>query len=329
MTEPGLSTASGSDSSWQSVYLFFEGDVYQEPADRLLLETVTPLAEDCLRRGLADGWFFIRYLEKGSHLRLRLRRPAGASESDARALTEAIEEAVAEARAAGLATGHQWVPYEPELQRYGGPAGMGPAEGIFQVSSEVAAGLLAKVPPGDRPARFGKALLSMLVLLHGFTGSRELTAEMGALYGHSYLRALVPDPEQLKGWLAAFEDGFERQSAHLAEYVEAAWQALEEGEELTPELDRYRRDLAPLRSRLRALTEEGDLSSEEGVLEGWPAARRHLVPSYLHMMNNRLGVSIQEESYLSVLIHFTLEPRALARQRRAGATGRSAHGGVQ
>ena len=31
-----------------------------------------------------------------------------------------------------------------------------------------------------------------------------------------------------------------------------------------------------------------------------------IVSSYIHMMNNRLGVSIQEESYLSVLIAGTL-----------------------
>src|SRR3712207_8448497 len=42
-------------------------------------------------------------------------------------------------------------------------------------------------------------------------------------------------------------------SDRLAGYVESAWEALESGGELTPELDAYRRDMEDVARRLREL----------------------------------------------------------------------------
>ena len=43
-----------------------------------------------------------------------------------------------------------------------------------------------------------------------------------------------------------------------------------------------------------------------------------IFPSYLHMMNNRLGVTVQEECYLAVVIAATL---AVSFQLDAGGNG--------
>lgn len=40
--------------------------------DRVLVEVVAPAANRALASGVADGWFFIRYADPGSHLRVRL-----------------------------------------------------------------------------------------------------------------------------------------------------------------------------------------------------------------------------------------------------------------
>ncbi len=63
----------GGDPLWLTAYLFFEGHVYGETADRVIREVVAPLARAC--RPYAVRWFFLRYAEEASHVRLRFFAP--------------------------------------------------------------------------------------------------------------------------------------------------------------------------------------------------------------------------------------------------------------
>jgi thiopeptide-type bacteriocin biosynthesis protein len=292
------------DRPWLSAHLFFDGDIYRQEADRLLLATAEPVVRQCLRQGLAKAWFFLRYVERGSHLRLRLLPSSPTASLRCRELVAgAAQSAVAE----GLLERLEWLPYEPETDRYGGPSGVALAEEVFQVSSEAAVALLRKVRAGDRSSRLGKALLAMVVSLFLFDRERDGVASRARGYGAGYLRALVPDPKQQEHWLERFEAGYDRQAGALAQFVEAAWEALTVGSKLTLELDEFRRPMARFARRLEELQEEGGLAVGGRRFSDRAEAVGHLLPSYLHMMNNRLGVSIQEESYLAVLIYRTLE----------------------
>ena len=202
--------------------------------------------------------------------------------------------------------------YEPEVERYGGPWGLALAEELFHRQSETALALLDKIPPGTRPQRLGKGLLAMLVLLFLYRGERRSAAELARRYGTSYLKAWAGDAEEQERWLRTFQEAFDRQADRLAGYVESAWEALESGGELTPELDAYRRDMEDVARRLRELFDQGRLRLDARTAADWDECVRWIVPSYIHMMNNRLGVSIQEESYLSVLIAGTLGKAGMA-----------------
>jgi hypothetical protein len=67
-----------------------------------------------------------------------------------------------------------------------------------------------------------------------------------------------------------------------------------------------------IREELRALFDQGRVLVGGQVPTEWVRAWQPLVPSYLHMMNNRLGITIQEESYLGYLV-----TRALGRPAEA------------
>ena len=283
---------------WLTAYLFFEGHPYGEAADRVIREVVAPLAEAC--RTDAVRWFFLRYVEETSLVRLRFCAPGPV-------LEETIWPRVAAAAAASelvvrAARGY----YEPEAERYGGPWGLALAEELFHRQSETALALLAKIPPGTRPQRLGKGLLAMLVLLFLYRRERREAADLARRYGTSYLKVWAGDAEEQERWRRTFQEAFDRQDDRLAGYVESAWEALESGGELTPELDAYRRDMEDVARRLRELFDQGRLCLDGRPAAGWDECVRGIVPSYIHMMNNRLGVSIQEESYLSVLIAGTL-----------------------
>lgn len=284
---------------WLTAYLFFEGHVYSEAADRVIREVVTPLARSCCPD--AGRWFFLRYAEEASHVRLRFFAPGPVLEET---IWPRVAEAAASSELVVRATRER---YEPEVERYGGPWGLALAEELFHRQSEAALALLEKIPPGTRPQRLGKGLLAMLVLLFLYRGQRREAAELARRYGTDYLKIWARDAEEQEHWLRTFQEGFDRQADRLAGYLESAWEALESGGELTPELDAYRRDMDDVARRLRELFDQGRLRLDGRPAADWDECVRWIVPSYIHMMNNRLGVLIQEESYLSVLIAGTLE----------------------
>jgi thiopeptide-type bacteriocin biosynthesis protein len=283
---------------WLTAYLFFEGHIYSEAADRVIHEVVAPLARSC--RPDAIRWFFLRYAEEASQVRLRFFAPVPV-------LEETIWPRVVEAASASeLVVRSTRERYEPEVERYGGPWGLALAEELFHRQSETALALLGKIPPGTRPQRLGKGLLAILVLLFLYRGERRAAADLARSYGADYLKIWVKDAEEQEHWLRTFQEAFDRQADRLAGYVELAWEALESGGKLTPELDAYRRDMDDVAHRLRELFDQGCLILDARLATDWDECVRWIVPSYIHMMNNRLGVSIQEESYLSVLIAGTL-----------------------
>jgi thiopeptide-type bacteriocin biosynthesis protein len=285
-----------SAGGWLSVHLSFDGDLYGVAADRVILELAAPVAAECRRRGWANRYFFVRYNVGGPHLRLRLLGRRRGLARPLRALVAARADALG-----GLVREVAWVPYEPELDRYGGPAGVAVAERFFDASSRTAVALLRKLPPGDRASRLGKGLLATLVLLHAFARDREAAGELARGYGEGYLRVLTTDADHHRRLTEAFASGLRRQADALSVYVEAAWEALEEGDGLPVEMARYRRHVVAARERLQKLFAVGRAPEE--------AATETILPSYLHMNNNRLGVNVQEEAYLATVASRTLAGR--------------------
>jgi thiopeptide-type bacteriocin biosynthesis protein len=314
------------ERAWLSEYLYFAGPIYDGECDRVILDVVEPFVRRCQEHGWIDAWFFIRYSEHGSHVRLRLHGAPDVLEREVapalRAHAGSLYPDVGEGLPAepvfsgeGAMTHVANVAYEPETDRYGGPHAIGLAEDFFERSSDAAMALLHKTKLGERSSRLGKGLLAMVITVHVFSGTREAGAEFGRSYGTNYLRTLVPDEEARSAWLGAFDSGFEAQAANLTRYVDDVWERLDEGDPLSDTLDRYHADLLEIRDQLRTLAEAGQVSRGETALT-WEQAVQMIVPSYVHMMSNRLGVNIQEESYLAYLIS-----RALGQAPHAAAAG--------
>ena len=287
------------ESSWISGHLYFDGDLFGDDADRILLQEMAPALEAWQEQGWLAHFFFIRYYAQGSHIRLRVRPR---SDSAGQTLRTRMQDLVD--GSAGFSQ-LQWQDYEPEVERYGGPNGLRISEQHFVAQSHTALALLKKIKRGDRAARLGKAMLAQLVLLHAFLPHRSESAGLAGVFGVNYLRRRAGNPEQQQSWIREFRQGFDRQSDHLVQYVEAAWSALADGDPLTPELDTWRHGLTTLRDDLLDLSHRRELYDGRGTTD-WPACVQWLLPSYLHMLNNRLGVDLQEECYLAVLIQETL-----------------------
>jgi len=315
--------------AWLSVYLFFDGWIYAPDCDRVVLDVAETFVRRCQAEGWIDQHFFIRYSEFGPHVRLRLLGDAATLDGTVwPALVEHVRahspgvqvdvrptEPAVPKRAEGQpvqVTHLACVAYEPETERYGGPDALLVSERAFQVSSDAAYALISKMGT-ERSSRLGKGLLSMVVLVHLFARERDAAAQFVQMYSTNYLRAVAREEGGREALLDAFDQGFSSQAETLMEYVEAIWEAMDDGDALSDTLDAYVEGMRGIREELRALHGQGRvLVMGQQPAPEWTRAWQPLVPSYLHMMNNRLGITIQEESYLGYLV-----TRALGRPAEA------------
>jgi thiopeptide-type bacteriocin biosynthesis protein len=320
--------ADTSAREWLSVYLFFDGWIYTPDCDRIVLDVAEPFVRRCQREGWIQQHFFIRYSEFGPHVRLRLYGDAGVLEQTVwPALVEHVRAhspgVQVEARPSdpGIprreegtpvqVTHLQRVEYEPETERYGGPDALLVSERAFEVSSDAACALISKMGT-ERSSRLGKGLLGMVILVHLFAKDRDQGAQFVQMYSTNYLRAVARAEGGREALLDAFDQGFSQQSETLMEYVDAIWEAMDDGDSLSDTLDAYVAGMRTILQELRALFDQGRVQVGGQVPTEWVRAWQPLVPSYLHMMNNRLGITIQEESYLGYLV-----TRALGRPAEA------------
>lgn len=157
-------------------------------ADRVLVDTVAPLARDAEASGAADRWFFIRYADPEPHLRVRF---GGRPERLRSEVLPALEMATAELIDSGVVWRFQLDSYDREVERYGGDTAIGLAEEIF--AADTAAVITLLTGPAGRPVadfRWRAALLGVarLVTDLGLTWEeqRRLAAESCAGYGAEF-----------------------------------------------------------------------------------------------------------------------------------------------
>ena len=309
----GLSADPGEELSWLSAYVFYDGFTYGKACDHVVVDVVEPFHRRALKDGWAEKIFFIRYSEDGSHVRVRFYGdPDVLVDTVGPALVEHVQDAIradavshprSERKADELLAEHpvRFVPYEREVDRYGGPEAVRLAEDFFEASSLAAFDLIRQSRDKGHSARLGKGLLTMVIKIHAFCdGDREAGARLMRQYHTGYLQAVARGEDDRKAsFEEAFDAGFERQADTLRTYVDAVWEALDAGASLSDTLDPYHDDVLEVRRRFEVLFDEGVLRRGEHELNTWEVAVRSIVPSYVHMTNNRLGIPIPEESYLA------------------------------
>lgn len=269
----GMAASEPAPREWLCAYVYT-----QAPLRDVLVGHAAPLIAEIMDGRLAERFFFIRYWEGGPHLRLRFQGELPLLMGGA--LPE-LEARFASWRESGVAERVEYVPYEPEVDRYGGPEAIGIAEECFELSSRVAIEILEEMD--DDSAR-GAAMLLHAALAHVFGMTRAEAAE----FFEGVARSRIPHE-------AALHDLVRHSFAPEAPRV--VWDALEDGDEIeVPWLRRWIDGLRVIAARLDAAR----LTPSE-ISFGPPRfARRWMVlSSYIHMMNNRLGVISLDEPYLA------------------------------
>ncbi|MFI7408978.1 lantibiotic dehydratase [Streptomyces sp. NPDC049627] len=255
--------------------------------DDLLRDHLPELVRLAGEKG-SDGWFFIRYTdEAGHHLRLRLHdaRPERLWGS----VAPAVGELLTGWQRQGLVRGHALAQYDPETERYGGPAAERLAERVFQYDSEAAVALLhlAKDPANDYGVD-DLAVISCAALAHAFgpppPGHPLLTEDFGDDAAAAWL--------SMTGSRRDLPAAFRTRAAHWRRLIDpyGGWPALAHD-------PAGARALAALNARDEAVRRLAALVRESGDT---PEGR--VVGSLLHMTCNRLfgGESTRELTVLGI-----------------------------
>lgn len=197
--------------------------------------------------------------------------------------------------------------YEPEYGKYGGVAGVALAEWHFEHSSDLVGDIVRTMNVHRRTSLLGIAAQLMMVLCAEFLPDRAGAIEYLGSY-HEFWRGSFDSAELLTS--GRLEDGYAKAGPGMRERFAAVRRAQESGAtDLLPEFLRvWAEHCAQLRVRVIALAESGDLAfqtwdgpGEERVADPSAALQRLLLP-YLHMTNNRLGMTLLDEAYLAWML---------------------------
>ncbi|GEO02909.1 lantibiotic biosynthesis protein [Adhaeribacter aerolatus] len=336
-----MNTNSLSGQSWLGAYLY-----YNEPWEDFLRQAVAPFVQKILAEGLAEQFFFIRYWEKGPHIRLRFKGDPEVLENQVKPriiqyfsnyftmhpscrIDPPWLAAVPEAQQWYPNNSIQFIPYEPETERYGGDSGIFISESQFQASSEAVLGALTENNQWDYSRALGIAI--QMHLGFAFAAGLDLPATINFFSGvfRNWLpRAYFPPPQQLSAEeiktrqeevIKAFRNTYHKQKNMLLPLFTQIWQGLENNTVFEQHwFNTWLEQTQVINAAFRQAQQDNQV-----ILPQWAAGltsenistqqlqRWAIYDSYIHMTNNRLGILNRDEGYLGFLIKEGLAEMAL------------------
>jgi thiopeptide-type bacteriocin biosynthesis protein len=258
--------------------------------DDVLVNDVGPLCEQLTASDAADRWFFVRYADDASHLRIRFH---GASERLTRIVMPELCTLGARLIAERCCDRLTFDTYDREIERYGGEQGVAMAEEVFAADSRATLGMLGLL---------ARRALSIDRIALGIVSIDRLLAGLG-LDDDARLRhyGRMRDAKHLVG--GQYRTRKRELCALLSD--ERLLSSRPGGAELLALLAARDEALAPIVERLRTFEfADGDL------LEEWFA-------NVVHLHCNRLlgGAPEVEASALGLLLRTREGLRAMARSR--------------
>ncbi len=324
------------EKAWISAHLY-----YGEPFESLLSRAIRPFIEKVFQNKLAEQFFFIRYWERGPHIRLRLEGEKNIMNQKIKPQLESFflsyfrKNPSRRKKPKWIHNRHQqdrWFPnnsiqyteYEPEIERYGGPSGIRIAEKQFDISSRTILSIIHE----SKNWSYERALGAAIQLHLGFTFSLGMNLyETFQFYSHFFkiwlsrslgLKSNIPEVELKKrknSTLEAFEKKFTQQMSILVPFHRDLWNAFVNKTEFKQKwLNKWLHEMCGIASELKRAQSKKQLifskrnkpNPDINVPEANPQLWS-ILGSYVHMTNNRLGILNRDEAFLGYLIKRGLE----------------------
>jgi hypothetical protein len=323
------------NAEWLSVYFFYAGN-----NEDLLANKIKPFVAEKILQKEIEQFFFIRYWERGPHLRLRFQGKKEILENKVKAeielllkdylsshpsanLNSVLEHSSGEADQLLPNNSVHYFPYEPEYDRYGGKNGIPFSEKQFNASSDAVLSVIAEEEAWDYDTAMGVAIQMHLSFAHAMGMNLKDAAHFysGIFLAWLYLsydsKNLSREEHVKKHTLVmdAFEDQFAKQSSMLVPFHGEVWNALEINEEFESDwLNKWFKEMKVTHADFSNAQQNNllEFPDDSTIPDIWqvPAQTKRLwfiYSSYVHMTNNRLGILNRDEAFLGYLIKRSLE----------------------
>ncbi|MGW6505587.1 lantibiotic dehydratase C-terminal domain-containing protein [Nonomuraea angiospora] len=211
--------------------------------------------------------------------------------------------------------------YQPEYNRYGGPVGVAIAERHFEFSSDLVIRLLQTANVHIRPVLLGLAAQLMMVSVAIFLRDPRRMASFLERY-HDYWNSSFgldywsSSSRIVEASAASYRMCYDSMRDGLAARFIDTHNAIQRGEpdRLTGFRAVWARHWETLREQVLEPGTAGNLtflrafsSKAPKVISDQEVLLPHLLASYIHMTNNRLGLTIADEAYLAYILARTLQ----------------------
>lgn len=327
--------------NWISIHIFYHGD-----QNKLIVNCVAPLIADLREQNLIQRYFFIKYWVEGPHVRLRLLPANGADDEKIKHMAEQAITRYLQQRPAlynldqrvvasfykelfVMEYGEEkwvqtygrdgvmplrpnnsfaYIDYEPEYARYGGTAGVELAEWHFEYSSDTVIDLLRETNVSVQSILLGRSVQLALPFFYGVFEEDDRVLHALDRYIASWQWMY---PRRHRNYLDQHAKRYQRMAPILQQRVaQIRRYMLEEhpANRLTKTEKGWKQHIYELRQNIDRLYHEQKLTIEnqQENPSSLSEAYHYLLSSYIHMTNNRLGVSIPEEVYVAYLLKRTL-----------------------
>lgn len=329
------------NNNWLCAHLY-----YSSNHNKFLVEAVKPFVEHALKCSLAENYFFIRYWEKGPHIRLRFLSSKANSKHDLKQKlydhfnkyfelypsSHYVNSSVYEKN---LSDGKvfpdnsiQFIEYEPELERYGGNAGMSISEKQFYSCSNTVLRILSgtdlQSDEQEDERALGAAIQLHLSIMHTFGFTRkdmivisEFIFKEWAVSAYKVITN-IPYPEinfeTAKQIHNSVKDAFKPQIKLLKEqlqsFINEFYAALDENYIFEEDwLNQWLVEMKSIHKQLHNGIMENEITIPEWYFKiennysnATINSMSYLLRSYIHMINNRLGVPNHNEAFIAFIL---------------------------
>lgn len=207
-----------------------------------------------------------------------------------------------------------YIPYEAEYVRYGGIDGVELAEWHFEHSSDIVLRLLREINVTVPSILLGMSVQLSLPFFYGLFDEDQRVMRALEYYIQFWQSTTSKTSSAtIRTQNALLQKNYRRMAPGLLPRISYIREHMLEGDtqgKLTSIEQTWKEHIRELRQRINTLFAEKRLQVERGAswgdIDDFTMVTHYLQGSYVHMTNNRLGISIQQEVYLAQLMRMTL-----------------------
>lgn len=297
--------------SWVSAHLY-----YANPINEFLRQFINTVIKKYRKKHLVEKYFFIRYNEKGPHIRLRFLVESKYVLYVKEDLKKSFDDYVRINPAENIVDGHLiysgpiieneilFVDYEPEFDRYGQQQGILIAEDHFQFCSSIILQLIKKEKKFSYEKSLGYAIRFHLGILYaiGIRSCDEIQIFLNQVFVSwltNYYRVDLSTKKDLI--FKQYKDALEEQKNNLFEIIQHTWDnLLAENPFIESWFSKWISENVIIYNRYSKLRDSGYELTVNGVNKEQEIG--YIYNSLMHMTNNRLGIQNKDESYLMFIL---------------------------